>query len=397
MFRQSPGRNQRSKGIKIKHVLQLCFLIAICFWLLYQVKHSHDKKKEFDESDAKVSVRTQTSNEMLKFGRKDLQQPKVDEIATTTSIINKKQNEEAEEEEEEEEKKHEEVQQEEEQKLDDKEDEEGKGVGVGEEDELPEHEIEKSDPEIDGEEDATEEEKEKESEENDNESSLDDRDDEDGSAKGTHEAREELYKADDASSAVTHETQISADETDNEDSNEHPEMDKSANETEKNTTTYSKTQEREMIENNPPLDTISKSENSSIEAQSDGPLVKNTTEVIREADGSTIQNVTVDGKPPGGGSDTENISSSSEETSSKAINSSSIVTEDNSQTSTAGSDNTIDSENLDSDAVKTENPEVVQNDPIDSSDSSVAVRTDLETLPHIQAEATTNDEDAAAE
>lgn len=478
MFRQSPGRSQRSKGIKVKHVLQLCFLIAICFWLIYQVKHSHDKKKEFDESDAKVSMRTQDSNEMIpKFGRKDLK-PKVDEIATTT----KKQNEEAEEEEEsvgeEEENKHEEAQQEEEQKFNDKEDE-GKGVG---EDELPEHEQEKLDPEVDREEETIEEEKdkeegdEKESEENDpeddngqleNENSLDDHDDEDGTAKGTHEAREELYKADDASSAVTHETQIAADETENEgskSSNEHPEMDKSANENQVNNTekpnidgntSYSKTQEREMIENNHPLDTISnnavdnvesKSENSFLVVQSDdhAPLVKNTTEVIREADSSSIQNstetignlshsenVAVDVKAPGDdGSDMQHISLDQSDKSTlssgnheedpkpqtsnpdngtlpimseKSMNSS-IVREDNSQSSTTGSNNTTESKNLDpddgtsskeNDAVKTENPEV-QNDPIDSSDSSVAVRTDLETLPAIQAEAT-NDEDAAAE
>lgn len=70
MSRQSPKRNQRSKGIKIKHVLQICLLVAICFWLIYQVKHSHDRKKEFDESD-KVLLRREITDGMIKLGRKD--------------------------------------------------------------------------------------------------------------------------------------------------------------------------------------------------------------------------------------------------------------------------------------------------------------------------------------
>ncbi|CBI25108.3 unnamed protein product, partial [Vitis vinifera] len=76
MFK-SPSRNQRSKGFKVKHILQICLLLAVCFWLIYQVKHSHDKKKEFDANDAKISSNTQGGNELLKFGRKDLH-PRVD-------------------------------------------------------------------------------------------------------------------------------------------------------------------------------------------------------------------------------------------------------------------------------------------------------------------------------
>ncbi|KAJ1381613.1 Cysteine-rich receptor-like protein kinase 25 [Sesbania bispinosa] len=52
MIKRSSSRNHRSKGIK--------------------VKRSHDKKKEFDESDAKVSVGTQTAYQIPKLGRKDL-------------------------------------------------------------------------------------------------------------------------------------------------------------------------------------------------------------------------------------------------------------------------------------------------------------------------------------
>ncbi|XVF00650.1 hypothetical protein REPUB_Repub04eG0019400 [Reevesia pubescens] len=79
MFRQSPSRNQRSKGIKLKHVLQICLLLGVCFWLIYQVKHSHDKRKEFDEKDAKASVKAQSDDVILKLGRKD--PPHVQEVS----------------------------------------------------------------------------------------------------------------------------------------------------------------------------------------------------------------------------------------------------------------------------------------------------------------------------
>ncbi|OIW12842.1 hypothetical protein TanjilG_24775 [Lupinus angustifolius] len=71
MIKRLPSRNQRSKGIKVKHVIQIILLLGVCLWLIYQVKHNHDKKKEFDENDAKLSVRTQT-DEVLKLGTKDL-------------------------------------------------------------------------------------------------------------------------------------------------------------------------------------------------------------------------------------------------------------------------------------------------------------------------------------
>ncbi|KAG4209635.1 hypothetical protein ERO13_A03G213300v2 [Gossypium hirsutum] len=72
MFKKISSRNQRSKGIRIKHVLQICLLLGVCFWLIYQVKRSHDKRKEFDAKDAKVSVKEQADDLILKFGRKDL-------------------------------------------------------------------------------------------------------------------------------------------------------------------------------------------------------------------------------------------------------------------------------------------------------------------------------------
>ncbi|MBA0829177.1 hypothetical protein Goarm_013797, partial [Gossypium armourianum] len=79
MFKKTSSRNQRSKGIRIKHILQICLLLGVCFWLIYQVKRSHDKRKEFDAKDAKVSVKEQADDLILKFGRKDL--PRVQEAS----------------------------------------------------------------------------------------------------------------------------------------------------------------------------------------------------------------------------------------------------------------------------------------------------------------------------
>ncbi|XP_057976737.1 uncharacterized protein LOC131163924 [Malania oleifera] len=210
MFRQSPSRNNRSRGFKVKHVLQICLLLAVCFWLIYQVKHSHDKKKEFDANDAEISVRAQNDNEVLKFGRKDLH-PRVGE----TTIENEKRKEDEEETEAEEE------DQEGEGKLEKKEDE-GRGDG---DDEIDENDQEKTEGEsyreedsIDDEKDREEEGDEKEGEEKEDQfehESLSEEQDHDGGGRNTHEAREEHYRGDDASSAVAHDTQTISTETEN--------------------------------------------------------------------------------------------------------------------------------------------------------------------------------------
>ncbi|XWS14849.1 hypothetical protein CRYUN_Cryun35bG0043800 [Craigia yunnanensis] len=44
MLKQSASRNQRYKGFKVKHVLQICALLALCIWLLNQVRNTYDKK-----------------------------------------------------------------------------------------------------------------------------------------------------------------------------------------------------------------------------------------------------------------------------------------------------------------------------------------------------------------
>ncbi|CAL8172144.1 unnamed protein product [Prunus armeniaca] len=43
MNSQSTCRNQRPKGLKVKLVFQIALLLAVCFWLLYQMKYSHEK------------------------------------------------------------------------------------------------------------------------------------------------------------------------------------------------------------------------------------------------------------------------------------------------------------------------------------------------------------------
>ncbi|KAL2512046.1 RNA polymerase-associated protein LEO1 [Abeliophyllum distichum] len=214
MYRHSPSRNRRSKGIKVKHILQI-LLLAVCIWLIYKVKHSHDKKKEFDQSN-KTSLRGGVSNEILKLGRKDIHEKEEETVA---------KNEKHEKEETTFEEEEEEIEEEQEDKTEEKEEE---GAGGGN-DQIDESEEEKSDAEVDRGEDFIDDEKERdegdenESEEGNSEDnngqiekgiSLEDSDD-DGDDRNINEAREKNYKADDASSAVTHDAEILADENEN--------------------------------------------------------------------------------------------------------------------------------------------------------------------------------------
>lgn len=56
MFRQASNRYPRSKGFKVKHAFQIALLVAVSIWLLYQVKHSHDKKQAYEEKQAHLKV-----------------------------------------------------------------------------------------------------------------------------------------------------------------------------------------------------------------------------------------------------------------------------------------------------------------------------------------------------
>ncbi|XP_057464515.1 uncharacterized protein LOC130754341 [Actinidia eriantha] len=260
MVKHSPGRNHRSKGIKVKHILQICVLLAVCFWLIYQVKHSHDKKKAFDEHNAKISQTTHVPNEILKFGRKDLH-PRLEE----TSTKNEKHDEEEEEETggEEEEIKHEDEEQEEDSKTEEK-DSEGRGGG---DDEIDENDQETSEIETERDEELIDEDKEREegdereteekdSEDkegrNENEKEAEEKDSRDGGSRSAHEAREENYKGDDASSAVTHDTETITTEAERgsvDKSNEGNDMNGQEEESKSNNSTASEAEKGEMGDN----------------------------------------------------------------------------------------------------------------------------------------------------
>ncbi|KAJ4963806.1 hypothetical protein NE237_023745 [Protea cynaroides] len=231
MFRQSLSRNQRSKGIKVKHVLQICLLLAISIWLLYQLKNSQDKKKEI-LSTPKILEKVESEQDIIKLGRKDLH-PRVEDSA---SEIQRQNDEETEEggnkaEEEEEENKpqggqligkrstpqkighelyspwgHDLSKKKEEEKNKPKEaEEEGRS---GRDDEIDEHNKERAEEEVGHAEDSFDE-GEKDREEKENEqvglndgTGISEDQDHDGGERSTQDAREEIYNGDDASSAV---------------------------------------------------------------------------------------------------------------------------------------------------------------------------------------------------
>ncbi|KAJ8771376.1 hypothetical protein K2173_026553 [Erythroxylum novogranatense] len=72
MLKTSPSRNQRSKGLKVKHVLQIFVLLATSLWLVNQLKHSYDKKEGFKDSSEKIPEEVRNEHEILKLGRKGL-------------------------------------------------------------------------------------------------------------------------------------------------------------------------------------------------------------------------------------------------------------------------------------------------------------------------------------
>ncbi|KAF8407092.1 hypothetical protein HHK36_006217 [Tetracentron sinense] len=67
MSYQSNGRNQRPKGFKVKWALQFALLLAVCIWLLYQIRHSHDKRKDYGGS---VQNKLHDKDGILILGRK---------------------------------------------------------------------------------------------------------------------------------------------------------------------------------------------------------------------------------------------------------------------------------------------------------------------------------------
>lgn len=77
MLKQSPSRNQKSKGSGTKQAFQICLVLAICIWLIYQSKQLYGVNK--------VAVAVQgrrlrdNAQEMLALGRKNLNPQQVAE------------------------------------------------------------------------------------------------------------------------------------------------------------------------------------------------------------------------------------------------------------------------------------------------------------------------------
>uniref|UniRef100_A0A5B7B8D2 Putative midasin-like n=1 Tax=Davidia involucrata TaxID=16924 RepID=A0A5B7B8D2_DAVIN len=208
MLKQSPSRNQRSKGFKVKHALQICLLLAIGVWLLYQVKHSYYKKVALEESSGKNQEKVQHEHEILKLGRKNLN-PLVEE-ATAENL--KRGDEE------------EELEQEDEESKPEENEDEGRGVGDDETDGQEQDRSEEEEPEqledlID------EEDKENElgsegTENLEEEDRIDvggslNNHDHSGIVMNSEKAQEDHYKGDDAASAVVQNTQIVTSESEN--------------------------------------------------------------------------------------------------------------------------------------------------------------------------------------
>ncbi|CAI0464225.1 unnamed protein product [Linum tenue] len=77
-MKQSPvgSRTKNSKGFKVKHVLQAFLLLVVSVWLIYQLKHSYDKKAALDENGH--------GGLPTELGRKDLIRP----IVSSTETVN---------------------------------------------------------------------------------------------------------------------------------------------------------------------------------------------------------------------------------------------------------------------------------------------------------------------
>lgn len=174
-------------------------------WLLYQVKHSHDKRKAFDEKNMEISNSVEEMHEILKFGRKDLNHGI--EMASEMQKHGK-EGESVEEEQESEEV--------EESKEEEGEDDEERGVGDDEIDEIDqdradeeEHEEDSIDEEDENEETENIEKEEKEGKVDEENEVIDALEDQNHARTrmNSQEAHEKQYKGDDASSAVVPNTQ----------------------------------------------------------------------------------------------------------------------------------------------------------------------------------------------
>ncbi|KAF5195113.1 hypothetical protein FRX31_015301 [Thalictrum thalictroides] len=68
MFYQPGVRIQRPKGYRTKQGFQVVFIVAFCIWVLYQIKHSHDKKKNYGGIPENLHTLKHTSNVLGRKG-----------------------------------------------------------------------------------------------------------------------------------------------------------------------------------------------------------------------------------------------------------------------------------------------------------------------------------------
>ncbi|XP_010432518.1 PREDICTED: myb-like protein X [Camelina sativa] len=302
-MKKASSRSQRgSKGIKGKHVLQICVLLGVCIWLIYQVKYSHDKKEFYEKDGEKSTVLlSEVEDGVVKLGRKDLlpgyhikkeKREKEDEDEDEISHGGEEKKSKVEDEKEEEE---EVVEEDEEDKNKQGEEvaEEDEEENKHEEDEIDEQDQSKTVGDTDKDDETLEEEKESGTSESDEKEKDTTHADEIDMT--VDEAREEHYKADDASSAVSHESRILNTEKLKESSNE------TAQENNSNSTTSEvEIQKQPVLKLGEAADVVNKtttevkdsdSEPSSSEAKSavtelQGETVNsNSTEAILEATG----------------------------------------------------------------------------------------------------------------
>ncbi|KAK8478801.1 hypothetical protein V6N13_103532 [Hibiscus sabdariffa] len=68
MIKPPATRNQRCKGLKVKHVLQICGMLALCIWMLHQFRNTFDKEGNIGGLVQNVM----SEHGAIKLGRKDL-------------------------------------------------------------------------------------------------------------------------------------------------------------------------------------------------------------------------------------------------------------------------------------------------------------------------------------
>lgn len=98
MLRQSSSRNHRSKGLKLKKALQITLLVLVSVWLIYQVKHSYEKKAYHENEPNDLHKDDDQNQGEIRLGRKDLPTKLEADSSTLDERIEDEENEEMEQE-----------------------------------------------------------------------------------------------------------------------------------------------------------------------------------------------------------------------------------------------------------------------------------------------------------